>query len=81
MYCHHCQVRLIARPRHLCVACFADRAIRGRYRPRTTNRPNRRTRVRPAPEPTAAPPGSLAKVAVLELRAALRVALFHPHDA
>jgi hypothetical protein len=42
--------------------------------------PNRTGSVPDPPAPTAAPPGSPEKVAELERRAALGVALFHPAD-
>lgn len=80
VYCRHCTKNFATRSRGLCASCFADQRLRALYKPKTTNRRDRRHRVPPAPESTDAPPGSLAKVAVLERRAALRVELFHPDD-
>jgi hypothetical protein len=77
MNCRHC--RLLPRYRwRLCQPCFRIRLLRDLYRPRRKLRLGRKLRL--APTPTDAPPGSPAKLAVLCTRARLRVALFHPDD-
>ena len=85
MLCRHCTKRKATRSRGLCWTCFysparalyaadgpqkyARRGVADTYAPR------------PLPEPTAARPGTPQKLAVIEARAAARLALFHPADA
>ncbi len=84
--CPHCRLRVVTRPaRGLCYRCVKDAAVLAAY-PLAGSKYARRgvgnlTGHRPLPAPTAAPPGTPAKVAVLEQRAAGGLALFHPADA
>lgn len=85
MLCRHCQRVRSSRPRGLCWACYYTPGVRELY-PSTSKfarrgignfigSPDR------LPRPTDAPPGSADKVAVLEQRALMGQALWHPHDA
>ena len=85
MLCRHCQKTRSNRPRGLCWTCYYTPGVRDLY-PSTSKFARRGVSdfnghlLRPA-APTAAPPGSAAKVAILEERARLGVALWHPQDA
>jgi hypothetical protein len=84
--CRHCARCAATRPRGLCWACFNDPAVRVLYPTHPTlgrtgvGLSSARSRELPA-EPTAAPPGTDDKMAVLEQRAAEGVCLWHPADA
>jgi hypothetical protein len=85
MLCRHCQKVPSNRPRGLCWSCYYTPGIRERY-PSTSKFARRGIadctgRVLLPPEPTAALPGSAEKVAILEERARLHQALWHPRDA
>lgn len=80
--CRHCRTRLVKRPRGLCWACYQS-AARDLYPPQHEQRIGcgvGAVLVYDC-EPTTAAPGSEAKLAVLEFRAANRQRLFHPADA
>jgi hypothetical protein len=84
MLCKHCQKVKSNRPRGLCWSCYYTPGVRDLY-PSTSKFARRgvadfygKTRL---PEPTRALPGSPEKVAVLEERASLGQALWHPLDA
>src|SRR6516162_560033 len=83
--CRHCHGKKANRPRGLCWTCYYRPGVRDRY-PSTSKFGRREIDdfygwpIDP-PEPTAAPPGSPEKVAVLENRARQRVSLWHPKDA
>jgi hypothetical protein len=83
--CRHCHAACVNRPRGLCWSCYYAPGIRDLYPP--TSKFARRgvgngSKGRRLPAtPTAAPPGSAEKLAVLEARAAAGEALFHPLDA
>lgn len=80
--CQHCQTSLSNRPRNLCHRCYEHRSIRELYSRRTRKHFGHRIRQRKlAAEPTAALPGSPAKLRVFRQRFRLRVQLFHPDDA
>ncbi len=83
--CRHCQKTRSNRPRGLCWSCYYTPGVREEY-PSTSifarrGVSDRNGRVQLPPEPTIASPGSAAKVAILEARARLGVALWHPLDA
>jgi hypothetical protein len=84
MLCRHCKRVNSNRPRGLCWSCYYTPGVRDLY-PSTSKFARRGIsdfNGRAAmPEPTAAPPGTAAKVAVLEQRARLGQALWHPQDA
>ncbi len=83
--CRHCSKAKVNRPRGLCWSCYYAPGVKDQY-PSTSkyarrgegnfngNAPN-------APEPTMAAPGTPEKMAVLELRAKMKQALWHPLDA
>jgi hypothetical protein len=84
MLCRHCQRVKSNRPRGLCWSCYYTPGVREKF-PSTSKFARRgvsdfngRARL---PEPTAALPGTEAKVCVLEERARLGQALWHPMDA
>lgn len=85
--CRHCQIRQVSRARGLCFRCSRDAAIRNLY-PTTSKYANKGISAdgeddfepQPCPEPTEAIPGTEAKLAVLEARAAARVELWHGGD-
>lgn len=85
MCCKHCHEAPVSRPRGLCWACYYRPGVREQYGP--VNKYGRRGEgnfygeVPLPPEPTAAVPGSAAKIAVLAERARRKLALFHPRDA
>jgi hypothetical protein len=85
--CRHCRDpgRTVNRPRGLCWTCFYAPGVRALY-PSTSKYANRGTGhggggfgLPDAPTPFA--PGTPGKLAVLEGRAAAKVALWHPLDA
>src|SRR5437660_1427365 len=85
MLCRHCGQRPSNRPRGLCWTCYYTPGVRDRYP--STSKFGRRgvgdfngEGMLP-PVPTHALPGSLEKVAILEERARMRQALWHPQDA
>jgi hypothetical protein len=82
--CRHCQKVKSNRPRGLCWSCYYTPGVRDLY-PSTSKFARRgvadfngRAKM---PEPTAALPGSVEKVRVLEERARLGQQLWHPLDA
>ena len=83
--CKHCGRSKVNRPRGLCWVCYYLPGVRDRYE--SGSKYARRgvaniTGNRPAPaEPTDAPPGSDAKLAILAMQAKQKVALWHPKDA
>ena len=83
--CRHCGDARINRPRGLCWTCFYTPGVRELY-PRDEKRGKRgihgeRGGGYELPDfPTKAWPGSEEKVEVLEARALLGTALFHPED-
>lgn len=84
--CRHCRRKPYNRPRHLCWSCYEDKDTRKMYE--SASKFARRSDVLekngPAPppqKPTDAPPGSDAKVEVLEARAKAGECLFHEADA
>ena len=81
--CRHCG-RKANRPRGLCWTCYYTPAVSDRY-PSTskfcTHKPEELLAcLGPAAWPTAAPPGSREKVAVLSDRAGDRLELWHALD-
>ena len=84
MVCRHCGRSRVNRPRGLCWSCYYTPGVRERY-PSTSKFAHRGIddfngwSLEP-PEPTKALPGSREKVAVLEQRAGLGLALWHPGD-
>ncbi len=85
MLCRHCNRVPSNRPRGLCWSCYYTPGVRELY-PSTSKFArrgvgDRNGRVPLAPEPTSALPGTPEKVAVLEERARLGLALWHPLDA
>jgi hypothetical protein len=80
--CRHCQRPKVNRPRGLCWPCYYLPGVRELY-PSTSKFGRRGVAEGKAllpPLPTDATPGSPAKIAVLEARAAAGVALWHPLD-
>jgi hypothetical protein len=68
----------------LCRSCYYTPGVKELYPPTTKSArhgADNFTGGAPLPAPTAAAPGTPEKLAVLEWRAALRQALFHPADA
>lgn len=84
MLCRHC-VRFVAnRPRRLCWRCFAQPEVRGRYPPLGAASgvgADHDAEPLPALEPTAACPGSEAKIRIMAARAERGEQIFHPLDA
>src|SRR5690242_18442394 len=85
MLCRHCQKVKSNRPRGLCWSCYYTPGVRDLY-PSTSKFARRGVSdfngsAHLAAEPTTALPGSPEKVAILEERARLGVALWHPLDA
>jgi hypothetical protein len=75
----------VNRPRGLCFDCYYTPGVREHY-PSTSKVARRGVQDRQGaiplpPEPTASPPGSPEKVAVLEERARLHQQLWYPDDA
>jgi hypothetical protein len=85
MLCRHCGQSRANRPRGLCWSCYYTPGRREQY-PSTSKYARRgladfNGRVAVPALPTGALPGTAEKVAVLEQRARLRQALWHPDDA
>ena len=85
MLCRHCQRVKSNRPRGLCWSCYYTPGVRDLY-PSTSKFARRGVgdfngEARVAAQPTSASPGSAEKVAILEQRARLGLALWHPLDA
>lgn len=83
--CRHCSKCKVNRPRGLCWSCYYTPGVKEQY-PSTSKYARRGvgnfTGNAPLPDaPTTAAPGSPEKLAVLEQRAKLKQALFHPADA
>jgi hypothetical protein len=84
--CRHCRLYGATRPRGLCWTCYYTPGLREGYAPegdqRFSRRGNGTANLAPPvpPEPTDALPGTPEKVAVLEERARLGLALWHPDD-
>ena len=85
MLCRHCNKARVNRPRGLCWSCYYKPGVRELY-PSTSKFARRGVgdfngRTAPPALPTAALPGTPEKVSVLEERAKLKQALWHPLDA
>ena len=85
MLCRHCQKTKSNRPRGLCWTCYYTPGVRALY-PSTSKfarrGPGNFNGHAPLPDcPTAAAPGSEAKILILTERAAMKQALFHPLDS
>jgi hypothetical protein len=83
--CRHCSKSRVNRPRGLCWTCYYTPGIKELY-PSTSKFARRGvgnfTGNAPlAPVPTTAVPGTPEKLAVLEHRAKMKLAIFHPADA
>ena len=84
MMCRHCQRVKSNRPRGLCWSCYYTPGVRdlfpstSKFARRGIHDFNGRAQ---QPEPTTALPGTSEKVRVLEERARLGQALWHPLDA
>jgi hypothetical protein len=85
MICRHCQKRRVTRPRGLCWTCYYTEGVREQYPSMSKfgrrGPGNFNGKAKLPPFPTLALPGSPEKIAILEQRALLRQALFHPQDA
>ncbi len=83
--CKHCSKTKVNRPRGLCWSCYYTPGVKeqfpstSKYARRGVGNFNGNAPV--APDPTTAPPGTPEKMAVLEMRAQLKQALWHPLDA
>ena len=84
MLCRHCQRVKSNRPRGLCWSCYYSPGVRERY-PSTSKFAQRGVSDfngrAPLPVPTRALPGTPEKVIVMEERARMGQALWHPLDA
>ncbi|MBV9124133.1 MAG: hypothetical protein JO112_12305 [Planctomycetes bacterium] len=85
MMCRHCGRSQVNRPRGLCWSCYYTPGVRELY-PSTSKFARRgiddfNGQVPLPAAPTEALPGTPEKVAILEQRAHLRQALWHPEDA
>jgi hypothetical protein len=85
MLCRHCQKVRSNRPRGLCWSCYYTPGVREQY-PSTSKFARRGVsdfngRASLAAQPCPYLPGTPEKVAVLEERARLGLALWHPLDA
>lgn len=83
--CRHCHKCKVNRPRGLCWSCYYTPGVKEQY-PSTSKYARRGVgnfngNAPLPPLPTTAPPGSPEKLKVLEERARLKQALFHPADA
>jgi hypothetical protein len=83
--CRHCSKPKVTRPRGLCWSCYYTPGLRNRY-PSTSKFArqglgNFYCNAPLAPVPTTAVPGTPEKLAVLEHRARMKQAVFHPADA
>ncbi len=85
LICKHCNKSKVNRPRGLCWGCYYTEGVKDQY-PSTSKYARRgvgngNASVAATPLPTAYAPGSPEKMAVLEMRARNRQALWHPLDA
>ena len=85
LICRHCGKGKVNRPRGLCWTCYYTDGVKDMY-PSTSKYARRGVgnfngNALAPPEPTTAPPGTPEKMAVLEQRAKLKQALWHPMDA
>ena len=85
MMCRHCERVKSNRPRGLCWSCYYRPGVRDLY-PSTSKFARRGVgdfngTAKLAALPTDALPGTPEKVAILEQRARLGLALWHPRDA
>src|SRR3981189_1399200 len=85
MMCRHCNRVRSNRPRGLCWSCYYTPGVREKF-PSTSKFARRGVsdfngRARLAAQPRRALPGTREKVAILEERARLGLALWHPLDA
>jgi hypothetical protein len=83
--CRHCSKSKVNRPRGLCWSCYYTPGVKEQY-PSTSKYARRGvgnfSGSAPLPAaPTTAAPGTPEKLAVLEQRARLKQAIFHPADA
>ena len=83
--CRHCSKCKVNRPRGLCWSCYYTPGVKELY-PSTSKYARRGvgnfSGNAPLPDaPTTAGPGTPEKLAVLEQRAKMKQALFHPADA
>lgn len=83
--CRHCRKSPASRARGLCYRCYYGRGVRTLY-PSTSKYARHGVQdfnghPRLPDFPTTAMPGSPAKIAILQQRAQLGVALWHPDDA
>ena len=83
--CRHCSKSKVNRPRGLCWSCYYTPGVKELY-PSTSKYARRGvgnfTGSAPLPSaPTTAAPGTPEKLAVLEQRAKMKQAIFHPADA
>jgi hypothetical protein len=83
--CQHCHTAKVTRPRGLCWTCYYTPGLKDRY-PSESKYAHRGVGNfcgnAPTPfVPTTAAPGTRAKLAVMETRARLNQALWHPLDA
>jgi hypothetical protein len=78
--CRHCATSRADRPRGLCRDCHATPGIKELYPCRRDCADRAGGAPLPA-APTAAAPGTPEKLAVLEQRAKMKQAMFHPADA
>lgn len=83
--CRHCSNSKVNRPRGLCWSCYYAPGVKELY-PSTSKYARRGvgnfTGSAPLPSaPTTAAPGTPEKLAVLEQRAKMKLAIFHPADA
>lgn len=83
--CRHCRAKRVSRPRGLCWNCYYSPGVKELY-PGTgrgsRHGPGNVYRNAPlAPEPTAHPPGTAEKLAVMAARAEGGFRLWHPDDA
>jgi ribosomal protein L37E len=83
--CRHCGRSKVNRPRGLCWTCYYTPGVRESYHSGSKYAYRGVANItgnRPVPaQPTAAPPGTDEKLAVLAERAKSKVALWHPLDA
>ena len=83
--CRHCSRSKVNRPRGLCWSCYYTPGVKEQF-PSTSKYARRGvgnfTGNAPLPAtPTTAVPGTPEKMAILEQRARLNQAIFHPEDA
>jgi hypothetical protein len=81
MLCRHCHSHPQHRPGKLCVRCYEDHSIRENYVSTCARGHGLSDEAKKLPKPTTALPGTPEKLLVLEERARLGQALWHPDDA